>query len=117
MSAVRSPQEVFAHHGEAMAAEDLDRIVSDYSEDAVFITSDGVRHGRAGVREGFERLLADLPGASYEIPTQIFADDLLLLEWKADCAHAKVDDGADTLVFRDGLIRAQTVHYTLTAKD
>lgn len=117
MTSSRTPQEVFAHHGEAMAAQDLDRIVSDYSEDAVFITADGVLHGRSGVREGFERLLADLPNASYEIPTKIFAADILLLEWTADCGDVRVNDGADTLVFRDGLIRAQTVHYTLTAKD
>jgi len=28
-----------------------------------------------------------------------------------------VDDGIDTFVFRDGLIRVQTVRYTLQRKD
>jgi hypothetical protein len=112
----RTPQEVFQHHGEALMAEDLDGIVSDYSDDALFITPDGVRRGKDGVREGFVKLLADLPGASWELPTQIFEDDILLLEWKAESEKTKAEDGIDTFVSRDGLIRVQTVRYTLTSK-
>jgi hypothetical protein len=113
----RTPQEVFQHHGEVLMAEDLDGIVSDYADDALFVTPDGVRRGKDGVREGFIKLLEDLPGASWELPTQIFEDDILLLEWKAESAKVKTEDGIDTFVFRDGLIRVQTLRYTLTAKD
>jgi hypothetical protein len=112
----RTPREVFQHHGEALMAEDLDGIVSDYADDALFITPDGVRRGKDGVREGFVKLLGDLPGASWELPTQIFEDDILLLEWKAKSDKTKAEDGIDTFVFRDGLIRVQTVRYTLTSK-
>lgn len=97
-------------------AEDLDGIVSDYAEDALFITPEGVRTGKDGVREGFVKLLGDLPGASWELPTQIFENDIMLLEWKAESENTKADDGIDTFVFRDGLIRVQTVRYTLIRK-
>ncbi len=113
----RAPQEVFQHHVEALGAEDLEGIVSDYSEDALLITPDGALRGKEGVREGFVKLLDDLPGASWDLPTQIFADDILLLEWTADSEKAKVEDGIDTFVFRDGLIRVQTIRYTLIPKD
>lgn len=112
----RSPQEVFEHHGEALMGEDLDGIVSDYADDALFITPDGVLRGKAGVREGFTKLLSDLPGASWQLPTQLFEDDVLLLEWQAESESVKAEDGIDTFVFRDGLIRVQTVRYTLTPK-
>jgi SnoaL-like protein len=108
----RTPQEVFQHHVEALGAEDLDGIVSDYADDAVFITPDGVLRGKDGVRQGFEKLIADIPSASWELPTQLFEDDVLLLEWKAASSVARVEDGIDTFVFRDGLIRVQTVRYT-----
>lgn len=110
----RTPQEVFQHHAEALGAEDLDGIVSDYTEDALFITPEGVLRGQDGVRQGFEKLLGDVPGAEWELPTQIYEDDVLLLEWKATSQAARVDDGIDTFVFRDGLIRVQTLRYTLT---
>lgn len=113
----RTPQQVFEHHGEVLMAGDLDGIVSDYAEDAVFITPEGVLHGKDGVRQGFVKLLDDLPSAEWELPTMLFEDDVLLLEWKAESAKTKADDGIDTFVFRDGLIRVQTVRYTLVAKD
>jgi len=56
------------HHAQALGAEDLEEIVADYSDDAVFITPAGVQRGK---------------------------------------------DDIDTFVFRDGLIRVQTVRYTL----
>ena len=46
----RSPQEIFQHHAQALGAGDLDDIVADYTDDAVFITlcrrparKDGIR--------------------------------------------------------------------------
>jgi ketosteroid isomerase-like protein len=109
----RTPQEVFQHHAEVLIAGDIDGIVSDYSDDAVFITPDGTRHGKDGVREGFEKLLGDLPNAEWAVPTQIFEGDVLFIEWNATSESTKAEDGIDTFVFRDGLIRAQTVRYTL----
>jgi hypothetical protein len=83
------------------------------SDDAIFITPAGVLRGKDGVREAFEKLTSDVPGAKWELPTQIYEDDILLLEWKATSKDSKVEDGIDTFVFRDGLIRVQTVRYTL----
>ena len=54
-----------------------------------------------------------MPGAQWELPTQVYEDDVLLLEWKATSEGSKVEDGIDTFVFQDGLIRVQTVRYTL----
>ena len=114
----RTPQEVFQHHAEVLGAEDLDGIVSDYTDDAIFITpDDGVLRGKDGVRQGFVKLLGDVPGATWDLPTQIYEDDILLLEWTAESEKTKVEDGIDTFVFRDGLIRVQTVRYTLQQKD
>jgi ketosteroid isomerase-like protein len=112
----RTPEEVFQHHAEVLAAGDLDGIVEDYADDAVFITPDGTLKGKDGVREGFTKLLGDLPSANWEIPTATFEGDILFLEWKAESEATKADDGIDTFVFRDGLIRAQTVRYTLVHK-
>jgi len=58
-------------------------------------------------------LLADVPNAAWELKTQIYVEDVLFLEWAAVSAATKVEDGIDTFIFRDGLIRLQTVRYTL----
>lgn len=109
----RSPQEVFAHHAQALGAGDLDEIVADYADDAVFISPAGVLRGKDGIRTAFTQLLADVPNASWDLKTQIYEGDVLFLEWAADAGATRADDGIDTFVFRDGLIRVQTVRYTL----
>ena len=112
----RTPEEVFQHHAQALGAGDLDEIVADYTGDAVFITPAGTRRGKDGVRAGFVQLLADVPGANWDLKTQIYENDILFLEWAAESAATFVEDGIDTFVFRDGLIRVQTVRYTVQHK-
>jgi uncharacterized protein (TIGR02246 family) len=109
----RSPQEVFAHHAQALGAGDLDEIVADYADDAVFITPSGVLRGKEGIRTAFTQMLADVPNATWDLPTQIYDGDVLFLEWTADAGSTRVDDGIDTFVFRDGQITVQTVRYTV----
>lgn len=112
----RTPQQIFQHHAEALGAEDLAGIVADYSDDAIFMTPAGVLRGKAGIRQAFTKLLSDVPKAKWNLKTQLYENDVLLLEWTADSAKAKVDDGIDTFIFKDGFIRVQTVRYTLQKK-
>jgi uncharacterized protein (TIGR02246 family) len=112
----RTPEEVFQHHAEALGAGDLDQIAADYADDAVFITPAGVVRGKDGIRAAFAQLLAEVPEASWELKTQIYEGDVLFLEWTVHAAAAFVEDGIDTFVFQDGLIRVQTVRFTLQRK-
>jgi ketosteroid isomerase-like protein len=110
--ATRTPEEIFAHHGQALGAEDLEDIVADYSDDAVLIVHKQVYRGKEGARLVFTQLLGDVPQAEWQLAT-VFADDVLYLEWKATGGGRKVEDGIDTFIFRDGMIRVQTVVYTV----
>ena len=112
----RTPEEAFAHHAQALGAGDLDEIVADYTDDAMFISPAGVRRGKEGIRAAFTQLLADVPNASWDLKTQIYENDILFLEWAADAGATRVEDGIDTFVFRDGMIRVQTVRYTVLRK-
>jgi ketosteroid isomerase-like protein len=112
----RSPQEVFQHHAEVLIGGDLEGIVSDYADDAVFISPTGVLRGKDGIRDAFTKLLADVPNAEWNVPTQVFEGDVLFIEWSAHADKTFVEDGIDTFVFRDGEIAVQTVRYTLQHK-
>ena len=113
----RTPQEIFAHHAEVLIAGDIDGIVSDYADDAVFITPAGAMHGKDGVRQGFEALLTDLPSAKWDVPTQIFEGNILFIEWNAVSEVTRARDGIDTFVFDGDKIRVQTVRYTVENND
>jgi ketosteroid isomerase-like protein len=108
----RTPEEVFAHHGQSLGAEDLEEIIADYADDAILVVQRKVYRGKDGAREVFTQLLSDVPQAEWELD-QTFADDVLYLEWKATGGGRKVDNGIDTFIFKDGMIRVQTVVYTV----
>ena len=106
----RTPEEVFQHHSQALGAENLDEIIADYADDAVLITPAGVSRGKDGIRAAFTQMFANVPHASRDLRTQIFEGDVLFLEW-THTAGSVVEDGVDTYLFRDGLIRAQTARW------
>ncbi len=110
--ATRTPEEVFAHHGNALGAEDLDDIISDYTDDAIFVVNRQVYRGKEGARQVFTQLLNDVPQAQWDLNT-VFADNVLYLEWKATGGGRKIEDGIDTFIFEDGMIKVQTVFYTV----
>lgn len=113
MAATRTAEEVFAHHGQALGAEDLEDIVADYTDDAILIVHGNVYRGKDGARDVFTQLLNDVPHAQWELDP-VFVDDTLYLEWHARSdAGRHVDDGIDTFVFKDGQIRVQTVQYSV----
>jgi ketosteroid isomerase-like protein len=111
----RTPQQVFAHHGEALRAEDLDAILQDYAETACNITPDAVTRGKEGLRTFFAQVVQARPHAQWTFKTT-FADNILLLEWTDDSARGSVSDGVETFVFQDGLIQYQIIHFTLVPK-
>jgi hypothetical protein len=113
VAATRSPLEVFNHHVQALGAEDLEEIVADYSDDAIFITPAGVLRGKDSIRQAFAGLLGEIPQATWDLKTTLFEDDILFLEWSAEGGGNRIEDAVDTFVFRDGLIRVQTVRYSL----
>jgi len=113
MTTLRTAEEIFAHHGQALGAEDLEDIVSDYTDDAILIVQGTIYRGKDGARAVFTQLLQDVPQAAWDLDT-VFADDVLYLEWKARSGTGRhVDDGIDTFIFHSGQIRVQTVKYTV----
>ena len=70
-------------------------------------------HGKDGIRQAFTKLLGEIPQATWDLKTITYEDDILLLEEDAEGGGNRIQDAVDTFVFRDGLIRVQTVRYTL----
>jgi hypothetical protein len=65
------------------------------------------------VREGFTKVFGDLPDPQWSVHTRILEGDALFLEWSAESATSRADDGGETFLVRDGEIVLQTVHYTV----
>ena len=104
-------EEVFGEHSRALRAEKLEEVVNTFHDDAIVIANRKVYRGLDGVRQVFTQLLSEVPHAQWEVE-RVWADDVLYIEWKARSTAGQIDDGIDTMVFRDGKIYVQTIHYT-----
>lgn len=112
--AARSPREVFESHLALAMDFDVDADLSEnFAADVVVLTGFGVFEGHDGIRALAELLRQQLPSARFVYTTQVVRDEFAYLEWTAEADGARVRDGADSFVFRDGLVVAQTIHYTV----
>jgi ketosteroid isomerase-like protein len=112
----RTPEQIFTHHVQALGAEDLTGTVLDYAENACIITPDGVMRGKDAVRNFFAGVFQAIPKAQWSLKTTTYEENVLFLEWAADSTKARVSDGVDTFIFKDGLIYIQTVRCTIVPK-
>jgi hypothetical protein len=108
----RSADEVFHDHLQRASDGDVEGdIEQNYAEDVVLLDNGIVRHGRQGTRDAAAQLEADAPGATYTyVATHVF-DELAYLEWTADSDGVRIEQGVDSFLIRDGLIRVQTIYY------
>ena len=84
-----------------------------YAPDVVLLTGLGLFRGLDGVRTN-AKLLADYLGhPSYTITNYLCDAETAFIEWTSTGGSARVCDGADSFVVRDGRIVVQAIHYTV----
>jgi hypothetical protein len=77
------------------------------------LTGLGIYHGKKGLEYLAGVLKKELPEAEFHYITKEVEKGVAFLEWTGEAAQARVEDGADTFVIRDGRIVVQTIHYTI----
>jgi len=94
---------VVEHHMAALQAGDIDRVMEDYTDESVFmINLGGVFVGPDAIRPFFEAS-AGMPG--FAETASWTEGDAHFVTWTAE----GIQQGADTIVVRDGKIAVQTV--------
>lgn len=97
-------------HTKRFAEHDLEGILSEYAEDAVLITAQGVLKGVDAIRPLFVAMFEEFSGegVSFDLLARHADGDHGYLAWKAETAKNRYELGSDTLVLRDGKIVAHT---------
>lgn len=80
-------------------------------------TGEGVTHGHDGVRRLAGILNSYLPEGEYDYHQVLVEGDVGMLDWTGTGEDLCVHDGADSYVVRDGLIVAQTIHYSARPRE
>jgi hypothetical protein len=112
----RSTEQVFEDHKNAVLNGDLVKLIADYADDAVLMTTDGTFVGQEAIQGFFQNIFATSPNVRIDFRRQVVKDDMLLLEWAAESDVATMDPGVDTFIIRDDKIRQQTMWFVMTPK-
>ena len=106
---MRSTEEVLDHHLQSFAARDLDGIMADYSEDAVFLSLEAARHGPTAIKSVFQELFAEFskPGTSFARKQRLIEGEYAYIVWSSETADKSYELASDTFVVQNGSIRMQ----------
>jgi len=95
-------EETLNKHLQAFGSGDVDAIMTDYDEAAVFIDQDGTRRGTDEIRSFFESLVADFPpGSALELSKQIVEEDVAYIVWSGESEKLKISFASDTFIVRE----------------
>lgn len=111
-------ENVLDRHLEAFGEGDIDGLMEDYADDAVFVSKRTTLRGRDEIREIFEGMLAEFsdPAVSFTLDERIVVDDYAYITWRAETSDNEYEFASDTFVVRDGEIVAQTLAAAISAK-
>jgi ketosteroid isomerase-like protein len=100
---LRTPEEVVQHHWQAFRNHDLEAVLSDYAEDAVFIAPNQTVQGKAALGQMFAKYFSTPATTSFEV--NITADGEVGYEhWVSNAGKPGALQGTDAFVVRHGKI-------------
>lgn len=111
---MRTPEQVVTHHLAVFTAHDVEGILSDYADDAIFLAPKRTVQGKAALRAMFESFAAS-GGGKGTPPAPVFeakvtADgDVGYEHWVSNPGKPGSMEGTDAFVVRHGKILFHTV--------
>jgi ketosteroid isomerase-like protein len=108
---LRTPEEVVKHHWDAFSHHDLEAVLSDYADDAIFIAPNQTVQGRRALRQMFAKYFSGATnGRAPSFEVKITADgDVGYEHWLSNAGKPGALEGTDAFVVRHGKILFHTV--------
>ena len=114
----RTTEEVFISHREAIETLNIDKLMADYAEDALFVTENGSFVGREAILAGFfQAILSQFPDMKINFGKITIEEDLCLIQWTADASAVSIPAGIGVLHVVDGLIQRQVEWFQMVPKE
>ena len=115
----RTMMEILEQHNAAVLGNDYEKVIADYTDDAVLITMGGAHVGKEAIGRALQQLMRDMPGMQpIDAPTNFLKveGDTLLLRWSAESEKGSIKDAVDTIVVKGDKIWRQTTSYEIVPK-
>ncbi len=106
----RTPEQVVQHHWTVFNQRDLDATMSDYADDAIFLTSTQAVQGKDALRHLFESFLSTHSGPTPQFDLKISVQgDVAYEHWVSNPGKPDSMEGIDAFLVRQGKIQVHAV--------
>ena len=101
---------IVRHLSNFLQDNDLEAVVSDYTDESILITEHATYKGTQDIRAFFDGLIKHFPKqqSSFELDKFVVNDELAYIIWHANTPSLDVPYGTDTFIIKDGKIYKQT---------
>jgi len=105
-----SRKTIVRHLSNFLQDNDLEAVVSDYTDESILITQAATYTGTEEIRIFFDGLIMHFPKqqSSFELDKFVVNDELAYIVWHANTPSLDVPYGTDTFIIKDGKIYQQT---------
>ena len=106
----RSTKEVVEQHHEKVGArtKDVEAIIADYADDAIFIMPDKTLVGKEAIKDAFTEFFKGFPNLRFTESKIIIEGDIVLIMWNGVSDTGTIPYAVDTFIIRNDRIQRQT---------
>ena len=107
---MNNAETVIMHHLSSFQNNDLEAVISDYTDQSVLITQAATYTGIEEIRGFFTGLVIHFPKgkSEFELDKITYSDDMVYIVWHAKTPSLSVPIGSDTFMVKKGKIQQQT---------
>ncbi len=106
---MKNAESIISNHLSSFQNNDLEAVMSDYTNESVLITQDAVYKGLKEIASFFANLIPHFPkqATSFELNKMIVNDGFAFIVWNATTPSVDLPLGSDTFIIKDGKISKQ----------
>ena len=106
----KDSRNIIMHHLASFQDNNLEAVITDYTNESVLITQEATYNGPAEIKEFFAALMIHFPKqrCSFELDKVVVNNELVYIVWHANTPSLEVPLGTDTFIIKEGKIYQQT---------
>ncbi|MBS1653684.1 MAG: nuclear transport factor 2 family protein [Bacteroidetes bacterium] len=106
----KESENVLAHHLHSFGHNDLDALMSAYTEESALITHVATYSGLREIKGFYEQFMKHFKkeGSNFWLDKLVISDELVFITWHAETPSLEVPLATDTFIIKEGKIFQQT---------
>ena len=113
---MRTPQQILEDHNNSVFTNNPQRMMSDYTDDAILINLGGAYVGKKAIGEALQQFIKDMPNmqpVSSPRDLLLVTGDTVFVRWSMKSDLGTITDAVDTMIVKADKIWRQSTNFEI----